>query len=114
MVVAVTFLATATRDRLGGLGGIFFNFIAFPRPARAMDDAAARLKSSPGCLDQDLRRPTGPRSRAKIILDLWLMSVGPFYEVVGAAIFQGNIYRTVLFGLSLTDPLVKPVTAAIF
>jgi len=39
------------------------DFIAFPRPARAMDDAAARLKSSPGCLDQDLRRPSGPRSR---------------------------------------------------
>jgi hypothetical protein len=31
------------------------------------------------------------------------MSVGPFPEAVGAAIFQGNIHRTVLFELSLTD-----------
>jgi hypothetical protein len=87
--------------------------MASPRPARAMDDAAARVKSSPGCLDQDLRRPTGCPARARIILDLWLMSVGPSPEALGAAIFQGNIHRTVLFELSLTDQLVKPVTAAI-
>ena len=35
------------------------------------------------------------------------MSVGPSPEAFGAAIFQGNIHRTVLFGLSLTDQLVK-------
>ena len=38
-------------------------------------------------------------ARAKIIFDLWLMSVGPFFEAVGAAIFQRNIQLTVLLDL---------------
>src|SRR5260370_959367 len=35
-------------------GSAEFAFIASPRPARAMDDAVARVMSTPGCLDQDL------------------------------------------------------------
>jgi len=45
--------ATGSSSWLGGIC-----FIASPRPARAMDDAAGQMMSSPGYLDQDLRRPT--------------------------------------------------------
>jgi hypothetical protein len=43
-------------------------------------------------------QPVAP-ARAEMMLDLWLMSVGPFLEAFGAAIFQGNIHRTFLFEL---------------
>ena len=48
-------------------------------------------------------------ARAKIIFDLWLMSVGPFFEAVGAAIFQRNIHLTVLLDLVKVVLLLKPV-----
>jgi hypothetical protein len=44
-------------------------------------------------------QPVAP-VRAEIKLDLWLMSVGPFVEALGAAFSQGNIHRTVLSELS--------------
>src|ERR1700730_14691179 len=90
MVVAVPFLATATRDRPGGARPNLLYFIAFPRPARAMDDAAARLSHHRAVLIRTCGDHPAP-ARAKIILDLWLMSLGPFSEAVGAAIFWGDV-----------------------
>ena len=95
------------RVRDNGLGGICS--IASPRPARAMDDAAAQVMSQPGYPDQNLRQPSVAPARAKIIFDLWLMSVGPFFEAVGAAIFQRNIHLTVLLDLVKVVLLLKPV-----
>jgi hypothetical protein len=57
-----------------------------------MDDAAAQVMSQQAILIRTCGSQSVAPARAKIIFDLWLMSVGPFFEAVGAAISSKEIY----------------------